>query len=252
VPPAALVALNLSKRFPNGVAALTDLSFEVRSGETLVLIGASGSGKSTLLRMFNRLEIPTSGFIRVADHDVSRIDPIALRRATGYVQQDGGLLPHWSVERNVELVPTLLGWSLEKRRQRCHDLLSTVGLEPNIYAQRLPHELSGGQQQRVAFARALAADPPVILLDEPFGALDPMTRRQLQKEFLALKHDLGKTMLVVTHDIEEATTLGDRVAVLRDGKLLQCDTPEQLHRSPADDYIAELLQTRSNAARRWS
>ena len=182
--------------------------------------------------MFNRLESPTSGSIRVAGQDVNRIDPIALRRATGYVQQDGGLLPHWSVERNVELVPQLLGWSLEKRRQRSRSLLASVGLDAETHGRRYPHELSGGQQQRVAFARALAADPPVVLLDEPFGALDAMTRRQLQAEFLSLKRDLHKTMVLVTHDIDEAATLGDRIAVMRAGRLLQCGTFEDLLRRP--------------------
>jgi len=240
----ALTALNLTKRYPSGVLALKDLTLKIRTGETLALIGESGCGKSTLLRMFNRLESPTSGSIRVAGHDVNRIDPIALRRATGYVQQNGGLLPHWSVERNVELVPRLLGWSLEKRRQRSQDLLFSVGLPPESFARRFPHELSGGQQQRVAFARALAADPPVILLDEPFGALDAMTRKQLQREFLDLKHNLGKTMVLVTHDIQEAMDLGDRVAVLRAGTLLQCDTPHQLRQNPANEHVADLLEAR--------
>ena len=237
----ALATQSLSKRYPNGVQALVDLTLEIQSGETVALVGESGCGKSTLLRMFNRLESPSSGSIRVAGEDVEHMDPIALRRATGYVQQDGGLLPHWSVERNVELVPALLGWSLEKRRQRSRDLLASVGLAPETYAARFPHELSGGQQQRVAFARALAADPPVLLLDEPFGALDAMTRRQLQVEFLDLKHRLRKTMLLVTHDIHEATTLCERIAVLRAGILLQVDTPEQLRRQPADAYVARLL-----------
>jgi osmoprotectant transport system ATP-binding protein len=192
--------------------------------------------------MFNRLESPSSGSILVAGVDAAHIDPIALRRTTGYVQQDGGLLPHWSVERNVELVPALVGWSLERRRSVSRELLKLVGLEPDTYARRFPHELSGGQQQRVAFARALAADPDVILLDEPFGALDAITRAQLQEEFLRLKHTLGKTMLLVTHDLREAELLGDRVAVLRHGRLLQCAAPARLRQHPADDYVSGLLR----------
>jgi osmoprotectant transport system ATP-binding protein len=238
----ALAARNLTKRYPNGVQALVDLDPDIHSGETVALIGESGCGKSTLLRMFNRLESPSSGLILVAGVDAAHIDPIALRRATGYVQQDGGLLPHWSVERNVELVPALLGWSLERRRQLTSELLDLVGLEARTFARRYPHELSGGQQQRVAFARALAADPDVILLDEPFGALDAITRAQLQQEFLRLKNRLGKTMLLVTHDLREAELLGDRVAVLRQGRLLQCDTPDRLHGAPADAYVALLLR----------
>jgi osmoprotectant transport system ATP-binding protein len=219
-----------------------DLDLDVHSGETVALIGESGCGKSTLLRMFNRLESPSSGSILVAGVDAAHIDPIALRRTTGYVQQDGGLLPHWSVERNVELVPALVGWSLERRRSVSRELLKLVGLEPDTYARRFPHELSGGQQQRVAFARALAADPDVILLDEPFGALDAITRAQLQEEFLRLKHTLGKTMLLVTHDLREAELLGDRVAVLRHGRLLQCAAPARLRQHPADDYVSGLLR----------
>jgi len=239
----ALSAQSLSKRYPNGVQALDDLDLEIHAGETVALIGESGCGKSTLLRMFNRLEFPTSGSILIAGADASGIDPIALRRATGYVQQDGGLLPHWSVERNVQLVPRLLGWSLERRRQRSRDLLDLVGLDPAVFARRFPHELSGGQQQRVAFARALAADPDVILLDEPFGALDAMTRTQLQQEFLRLKHNLGKTMVLVTHDLLEAERLGDRIAVLSRGRLLQCDPPDRLRAQPANAAVAALLRS---------
>ena len=238
----ALAARALSKRYPSGVQALVDLSLEIPAGETVALIGESGCGKSTLLRMFNRLESPTSGQIYVNNVESQDIDPIQLRRSIGYVQQNGGLLPHWRVQRNIELVPTLQGWGLDKRRQRTLELLELVGLDPTVYADRYPNELSGGQQQRVAFARALAANPDVVLLDEPFGALDAMTRAQLQRQFLHLKGTLNKTMLLVTHDLQEATLLGDRVAVLREGILLQCDTPENLRQHPADDYVADLMR----------
>lgn len=238
----ALAVRALTKRYSSGVQALAGLNLEVHHGETVALVGQSGCGKSTLLRMFNLLETPTSGQVRVDDVDTRDIDPIELRRSIGYVQQNGGLLPHWKVHRNIELVPTLLGWSLERRRQRTADLLELVGLSPTVYANRYPNELSGGQQQRVAFARALAANPGVILLDEPFGALDAMTRAQLQRQFLDLKRTLNKTMLLVTHDLQEATMLGDRVAVMRNGTLLQCDTPDKLRQQPADDYVADLMR----------
>ncbi|HEX2223631.1 MAG TPA: ATP-binding cassette domain-containing protein, partial [Thermoanaerobaculia bacterium] len=180
------------------------MSLAVLPGETVALVGESGSGKSTLLRMFNRLAEPTSGEVRVEGRPARDADPIALRRRIGYVPQDGGLIPHWTVERNVELVPRLLGWEAGRRRERAREMLALVGLAPDTYADRHPSQLSGGQRQRVAFARALAADPPVILLDEPFGALDALTRLELQRQFLDLKERLGKTTLLVTHDLGEA------------------------------------------------
>ena len=168
--------------------------------------------------------------------------PIELRRKTGYVQQEGGLLPHWTVERNVELVPALLRWTEDRRRARCDELLTLVGLEPARYRTRYPRELSGGQRQRVAFARALAADPDVVLLDEPFGALDALTRLELQAEFDRLRRRLSKTMLLVTHDLSEAFRLGDRIGVMREGRLLQVATPSELRDRPADDYVKRLLE----------
>jgi osmoprotectant transport system ATP-binding protein len=191
--------------------------------------------------MFNRLEEPSEGTILIEGRPAADHDPIELRRHTGYVQQEGGLLPHWTVERNVELVPELLGWETRRRRARSSELLALVGLTPDRFLGRYPRHLSGGQRQRVAFARALAADPLVILLDEPFGALDALTRLELQLEFLELKRRLAKTILLVTHDLQEAFRLGDRIAVMKDGRLLQVATPEELRREPADDYVRSLL-----------
>jgi osmoprotectant transport system ATP-binding protein len=239
---AVLSARGVTKVYDGQVRALRGVDLTVGAGETVALVGESGSGKTTLLRMFNRLEEPTGGEVRVRGAAARTLDPIELRRRTGYVQQEGGLLPHWTVGRNVELVPELLGWAPARRRQRTDDLLSLVGLEPERYRERYPVKLSGGQRQRVAFARALAADPDVILLDEPFGALDALTRLELQAEFLGLKGRLGKTMLLVTHDLAEAFRLGDRVAVMRDGRLLQIGAAEELRRGPADPYVARLIE----------
>jgi osmoprotectant transport system ATP-binding protein len=237
-----LEARSVTKTFPGGVTALDAVSISVHAGETIVLIGESGCGKTTLLRLFNRLVEPTSGQVRVNGRDVAEADPIPLRRHLGYVQQEGGLLPHWTVARNVALVPTLLGWERERRRARADELLDLVGLDPGLFRHRYPRELSGGQRQRVAFARAVAADADVILLDEPFGALDAITRRELQDEFLRLKGRLGKTMLLVTHDLAEAFRLGDRIAVMAGGRILQTDTPDAIADEPADEYVARLLQ----------
>jgi osmoprotectant transport system ATP-binding protein len=236
-----LEARDISKTFPNGVVALRGVDLTVAAGDTAVLIGESGCGKTTLLRLFNRLGEPSGGRILIQGRDAVDLDPIDLRRRTGYVQQEGGLLPHWRVGRNVELVPELLGWERERRRSRADELLRLVGLPPEQYRQRYPRELSGGQRQRVAFARALAADPEVILLDEPFGALDALTRRELQGEFLLLKRQLGKTMLLVTHDLDEAFRLGDHIAVMRNGAVLQFATPDRLRNEPADGYVRDLV-----------
>jgi len=236
-----LEAVGVGKRFDSGADALADVSLAVMHGETLALIGESGSGKSTLLRMFNRLEEPTRGDVRIQGRPAHEMDPIELRRRTGYVPQDGGLLPHWSVARNVEMVPALLGWDTKKRRARCDELLALVGLPPEEYGQRAPHQLSGGQRQRVAFARAIAADPEVVLLDEPFGALDVLTRIDLQDEFVRLKNRLGKTMLLVTHDLREAGRLADRIAVMRAGQIVQIGTLRTLRDAPAESYVGQLL-----------
>jgi osmoprotectant transport system ATP-binding protein len=237
----ALEARGVTRLFPGGVRALDGVDLAVPRGETVVLVGESGCGKTPLLRMFNRIEQPTEGEIQIQGRPAAAHDPIELRRRTGYVQQEGGLLPHWTVGRNVTLVPELLRWPEVRKRTRCRELLSLVGLEPDAFVGRYPSQLSGGQRQRVAFARALAADPPVVLLDEPFGALDALTRLELQREFERLKQQLRKTTLLVTHDLSEAFRLGDRIAVMRRGRLLQVASAERLRGEPADDYVRSLL-----------
>ncbi len=243
-PAVTLEAVEVGKRWADGTRALDGVSLAVAAGETLALVGESGSGKTTLLRLFNRLTEPTSGEVRVGGRAVGATDAIALRRSIGYVPQDGGLLPHWRIARNVELVPRLLGWDPRRRGERTREMLEVVGLDPVRHARRYPAELSGGQRQRVAFARALAADPPVVLLDEPFGALDALTRLELHEQFLELKRRLAKTTLLVTHDLGEAFRLGDRIGVMRGGRLLQLGRPAELLASPADDYVRQLLALR--------
>lgn len=245
--PSVLEAVGVSKDFAKGVRALTDIHVSVPQGQTLVLIGESGCGKTTLLRLFNRLDEPTKGEIRIHNRPAQEEDPIRLRRRIGYVQQDGGLLPHWTVARNVALVPTLLGWDQARRRDRSDAMLELVNLNPEQYRDRYPRELSGGQRQRVAVARALVADPDVVLLDEPFGALDAITRVELQNQFLHLKRQINKTMVLVTHDLNEAFRLGDRIAVLKQGRLLQVGLPDELLQHPADEYVQTLLRHRPEA-----
>ena len=244
----ALSVRDVSKEFGPDVRVLKHVDLEVAEGETLVLIGESGSGKTTLLRLFNGLTHPSSGEVHIHGEPVRVNDPIALRRRIGYVQQDAGLLPHWTVEENVGLVPLLLGWEPELRTNRVRALLDLVHLDPQRFRTRYPLELSGGQRQRVAFARALAADPGIVLLDEPFGALDAITRHELQRQFLGLKQRLKKTMVMVTHDVDEALQLGDRIAVLKEGRLLQIGPPADLLDAPAHDYIVQLLRHRSHGA----
>ena len=213
---------------PPGAAApvIDALDLEVRRGETLVLLGESGCGKTTTLRLVNRLLEPTAGEVLVEGRDTRAWDAIELRRRTGYVIQDAGLFPHFTVGRNVGLVPALEGWDEERLRGRVDELLRLVGLDPSKFAGRFPSELSGGQRQRVGVARALAADPPLLLMDEPFGALDPLTRASLQREFVALQRRLGKTVVFVTHDVREALAVGTRVALMSAGRVVLLETPE--------------------------
>jgi osmoprotectant transport system ATP-binding protein len=232
----------VSKGFPDGTYALHDLDWEVERGETMALIGESGSGKTTLLRLLNRLVEPSSGEVFIQGHPATSQDPIALRRRLGYVPQDGGLFPHWTIRHNVCLVPQLLEWPIDQQHDRFNTLLPLVNLDPTMIADRYPIELSGGQRQRVAVARALAADPPIILFDEPFSALDPLTRHELHEQFLVLKTTLNKTMVLVTHDMSEAFRLGDRITVLKDGGLHQMGTPQELIDTPATPYVTSLIQ----------
>jgi osmoprotectant transport system ATP-binding protein len=234
----ALRAENLTKRYGPRVA-LDNVSVDIGAGECVALIGESGAGKTTLLRSFNRLIEPDEGRALVAGVDVRDLDPFELRRRTGYVPQDGGLLPHWRVQRNVELVPWLC--HLENRSELACGALQLVGLEPELFASRWPRELSGGQRQRVAVARALAVNPGVVLLDEPFGALDAISRADLQSTFVGIRRELGLTSVLVTHDLDEAFLLADRVVVMRNGRVEQAATPRQLRESPANDYVRQLL-----------
>ena len=233
---------SVSKAFDSDRPALSDVSFRVDQGETLVLLGSSGSGKTTCLKMMNRLVQPDSGLVRIEGRDTRSWDPIMLRRRAGYVIQEVGLLPHLSVEENVALVPRLEGWDTKKRRSRAHALLEMVGLEPSEFAGKRPSQLSGGQKQRVGVARALAVDPPLLLLDEPFGALDPITRRHLQEEFRTLERRLGKTVVFVTHDVPEALRLADRIAVMDGGRIRQIDAPREIMDRPADEFVRELVR----------
>ncbi len=240
---------HLSLRFPDGTYALQEIDWEVRQSETMAIIGESGSGKTTLLRLLNRLTEPSSGKVFIQGHPAIDQDPIAVRRRLGYVPQDGGLFPHWTIRHNVCLVPQLLEWSVEQQDDRFNALLPLVNLDPTLIADRYPIELSGGQRQRVAIARAMAADPPIVLLDEPFSALDPLTRHELHEQFLILKTQLHKTMVLITHDITEAFRLGDRITVLKDGRIHQIGTPQELLTLPATPYVTSLIEHQTGLQR---
>jgi osmoprotectant transport system ATP-binding protein len=219
---------NVNFTLPNAPEPIiSDLNLSVAQGETLVLLGESGSGKTTTLKFVNRLLVPTSGEVVVEGKNTMAWDPIALRRRIGYVIQEGGLFPHFTIERNIGLVPSLLGWDEARTNTRTSELLELVGLDPKLFAERYPRELSGGQRQRAGVARALAADPPLLLLDEPFGALDPLTRASLQREFAELSRRLGKTAILVTHDVREALLLATRIGLMHRGRLLLLETPER-------------------------
>jgi osmoprotectant transport system ATP-binding protein len=217
---------------------ISQLSFSVQPGETLVLLGESGCGKTTTLKLINRLLLPTAGEVSVAGKPTTAWDPIRLRRRTGYVIQDGGLFPHFTVARNVALVPSLEGWDEERTRNRVNELLALVGLAPEEFAERYPGELSGGQRQRVGVARALAAEPPLLLLDEPFGALDPLNRASLQRQFAELTKRLNKTAVFVTHDVREALLLGTRIGLMHQGRLRLLETPENFLKSQDERALA--------------
>lgn len=239
---AQVVFSHVSKRYPgSSVPAVDDLSLVVEPGEIAVLVGPSGCGKTTTMKMVNRLEEPTEGRVLLGGEDVATIDPVLVRRSVGYVIQQIGLFPHQTVGDNIATVPRLLGWPRDRVAERVQTLLALIGLGPEM-AQRYPFQLSGGERQRVGVARAMAAEPPVLLMDEPFGAVDPIVRERLQDEFLRLQRQLGTTVLFVTHDINEAIKMGTRVAVMRQGgKLVQYSPPTELLLKPVDEYVAEFL-----------
>lgn len=229
--------VNISKSYDGKNNVIENLNLKIHKGEIVVLIGESGCGKTTTLRMINRLNEPTGGTIFINGEDYKKISKIELRRQLGYVIQKVGLMPHLTVGKNIEMIPELIGWDKETRKARAFELLNTVDLPPEEYYNRYPHELSGGQQQRVGVARALAVNPDIILMDEPFSALDPVTREQLQKELLRLQDELEKTIVFVTHDMDEALKIGDRIAVMKDGKILQYDSPEEILKNPANEFV---------------
>jgi len=232
----------VSKRYDDGTDAVHALTLEVGRGELAVLVGPSGCGKTTTMKMINRLVEPTGGRVLLDGDDVAGLDPVQLRRRVGYVIQQVGLFPHQSVRGNVSTVPSLLGWDRPRTRERVDELLELVGLDPAVHGDRYPSQLSGGQRQRVGVARALAADPLVLLMDEPFSAVDPVARERLQTEFLRLQRRLGTTVVLVTHDVDEAVRLGDRIAVMRQGGYLeQYADPATLLGAPASDYVADFV-----------
>ncbi|MFE4717799.1 ABC transporter ATP-binding protein [Streptomyces sp. NPDC056728] len=232
---------HVTKRYADGTTAVDDLSFEVNEGELVTLVGPSGCGKTTTMKMVNRLIEPSEGRILLDGDDISGIDPVQLRRRIGYVIQQVGLFPHKTVLDNTATVPHLLGAKRAKARERAAELLDLVGLDPRTFGHRYPDQLSGGQRQRIGVARALAADPPVLLMDEPFGAVDPVVREHLQNEFLRLQQAVRKTVLFVTHDVEEAVRLGDRIAVYGQGRIEQFDTPSTVLGAPATEYVADFV-----------
>ena len=243
---------NVSKHFAGGSNAVLDLTLDIRDGETCVLIGPSGCGKTTTLRMINRLTDPDGGRVLVDGLDTHGVDPAALRLKMGYVIQQTGLFPHMTVGENVGTVPRLWRWDARRIKKRVDELLELVGLDPVEYRDRYPHQLSGGQRQRVGFARALAADPPILLMDEPFGAVDRITRERLQQEFISIQRSMRKTVVFVTHDIDEAVMVGDRICLLKmQAQVAQYDTPEVILTRPASEYVAEFLG-RERLVRRMS
>ena len=240
---ASIELINVTKKYPNqDQAAVENFSMKINPGELIMLVGPSGCGKTTTMKMINRIIEPTSGSITIDGEDVLSLDQNTLRRRIGYVIQQIGLFPHMTIAENVSVVPKLLGWSKEKTAARVEELLSVVELDPKTFLNRYPKQLSGGQQQRVGVARALAADPPVMLMDEPFGATDPITREKLQAEFLRLQESIGKTIVFVTHDFDEAIKLGDRIAVLGPkSKIEQFDTPARILAKPASEYVSSFI-----------
>ena len=233
---------NVTKKFPGmSIPAVKELNMEIKKGDICVLVGPSGCGKTTTMKMINRIHEPTSGVIYIDGQDALKMDPIKLRLDIGYVIQEIGLFPHMTIEENVATVPNEKKWPKEKTKKKVAEMLTLVGLEPEVHGNRYPSELSGGQRQRVGVARAMATDPPIMLMDEPFGAVDPITRAKLQNEFLRIQERVEKTIVFVTHDIDEAIKMGDTIAVMRDGELIQHATPDDLLSSPADEFVSNLV-----------
>ncbi|MGN7409499.1 ABC transporter ATP-binding protein [Sporosarcina sp. SAFN-010] len=232
---------NVSKKYPDGFEALKNLTFDIQQGELFVLIGPSGSGKTTTMKMINRLIEPTGGDIKIDEKSVSSVNPVELRRSIGYVIQHIGLLPHMTIRENVGLVPQLKKMEEKDYRQKVDELMTMVGLDPVTYADRYPQELSGGQQQRIGVIRAMAAEPQIILMDEPFSALDPISREQLQDELVKLQRDVKKTIVFVTHDMDEALKIADRVCIMKDGEIVQIDSPEAILRRPANEFVRNFI-----------
>lgn len=234
---------DVSKAYGAGPPVLRGLNLEIRAGEFAVLVGPSGCGKSTTLSLINRLNEPSAGIVRIQGQDASGLDPVELRRRIGFVFQDIGLFPHLTVAENIAITPRLLRWSDSEIERRVHELLALVRLTPDRYAARLPQELSGGEQQRTGLARALAARPKIMLMDEPFGALDPLVRDELASDYRAMHNGLGLTTVLVTHDVTEALLLADRIAVMRNGEIVQSGSPRTLMETPANDFVRSMIET---------
>lgn len=240
----------VTKRFADGTEALKDISLTIPTGKLTVIIGPSGCGKTTLMKMINRLEVPTSGDVLIDNQTINDQDEVELRRSIGYVIQRIGLFPHMTIAKNAALVPSLKGWSLEKTQSRVNELMNMAGLDPDTYLHRYPLELSGGQQQRVGVVRALAGDPNIILMDEPFSALDPISREQLQDELRNLQQQIQKTIVFVTHDMDEALKIADHIIVMRAGKVEQVGSPSELLNNPANEFVRNFIgQDRINRKR---
>jgi len=236
-----IVFTGVKKQYDDGFQALRNIDLEIKEGEITVLIGPSGCGKTTTMKLINRLIQPTGGTIRIQGRDIASLNPVELRRQIGYVIQNIGLFPHMTIAKNVGVVPRLLKWEKARVERRVDELLNLVGLNPDIYRNRYPSELSGGQQQRIGVIRALAADPDIILMDEPFSALDPISREQLQDELIRLQQELRKTIVFVTHDMDEALKIADTIVLMKDGEIVQADRPERILRHPANDFVKSFI-----------
>ncbi|MBM7647635.1 osmoprotectant transport system ATP-binding protein [Bacillus ectoiniformans] len=232
---------NISKKYKDGFQALKDINLVINPGELFVLIGPSGCGKTTTMKMINRLIDPTAGTITIDGKDISKENPVRLRREIGYVIQQIGLMPHMTIKENVALVPRLKKWNEDRYQKKVHELMHMVGLEPDVFGERYPSELSGGQQQRVGVIRAMASDPNIILMDEPFSALDPISREQLQDELVRLQNEIHKTIVFVTHDMDEALKIADRICIMKDGEIVQLDKPDRILRHPANDFVRQFI-----------